>query len=533
MKTKLPFIMFAAALLAVSSIRPAFAWRSALYPNGWTPGYTDGLGRFLHDFSYAGYHNGEAPIPTIAGPIFNAAATYGADPTGATDSTASIQAAINDAITTGGVVLIPTGLYRCDSVLSITGDNVVLRGQGPANTKIYFTKADAAVTYDGHIHFQGAVSWGADVPLAVDGANRSFTVGLADATSLSVGQEVGVGWVITPAFIAEHGMTGTWTAFTNQWKPVFRRKIVSINTATTPHTVKFDVPLRYPAKTRDFASIRPLVPPPAKHGYLKECGVEDLAISNAVDATLANSLNQVQAILFRDSEDCWVRNVESFASPLPAAGGTQHVQSGGIDVENSNRITVADSRMQLAQNRGSGGNGYLFQVSRSNEVLFRDCYAYAGRHNFIQNWDFGTTGCVWLRCTASSDTGGSEYHHSLAMACLVDSCIQQSSNWEGGNRKLESSGAGHSVTESAFWNMTGTSGSVGSWNYGWGYVIGTGPGVTVFTGDEFFFGKDDGTAPEDYKEGLGTASTLVPQSLYEDQFIKRHINAVGAWASFE
>jgi hypothetical protein len=32
------------------------SWRSKLYPENWKPGFNDGQGRFLHDFSFAGYH---------------------------------------------------------------------------------------------------------------------------------------------------------------------------------------------------------------------------------------------------------------------------------------------------------------------------------------------------------------------------------------------------------------------------------------------------------------------------------------------
>lgn len=38
-------------------------WRSALYPVDWTPDFRDAQGRFIHDFSYAGYHGGLADIP--------------------------------------------------------------------------------------------------------------------------------------------------------------------------------------------------------------------------------------------------------------------------------------------------------------------------------------------------------------------------------------------------------------------------------------------------------------------------------------
>ena len=41
--------------------------RSRLYPSDWTPGMLDGQGRFLPDFSYAGYKNGEQEPPTAPG----------------------------------------------------------------------------------------------------------------------------------------------------------------------------------------------------------------------------------------------------------------------------------------------------------------------------------------------------------------------------------------------------------------------------------------------------------------------------------
>ena len=122
--------------------------------------------------------------------------------------------------------------------------------------------------------------------------------------------------------------------------------------------------------------------------------------------------------------------------------------------------------MEKAQNRGGGGAGYLFEISRSSEVLTRDCTAIAGRHNFIQNWDFGASGLVWLRCVSQEGrgfsnsrdrrgySGLSEYHHSLAMACLVDSCTLDD-GWFGGNRHDWGAGAGNTVTQSVYWNTRG------------------------------------------------------------------------------
>ena len=91
--------------------------------------------------------------------------------------------------------------------------------------------------------------------------------------------------------------------------------------------------------------------------------------------------------------------------------------------------------MGHAMNRGGGGNGYLFEMRRSSELLFRDCEGTAGRHNSIQNWGFGATGSVWLRVKSAEGrsliekdsnvggTGYSEFHHSLATANLIDASV--------------------------------------------------------------------------------------------------------------
>jgi len=332
---------------------------------------------------------------------------------------------------------------------------------------------------------------------------------------------VNIGWVITDDFIAEHNMTGTWVSFNGQWKPFFRRIVTNVNLGSSPHEVTLDVPLRYPAKLRDQASLR------KETGHIEEAGLEYLSVANSVDWDEAWDEERVHAVAFRNAKDCWIRNVNSFDPPY-APGAGYHLQSGGLYILSSKRMTVENCMMEKAQHRGGGGCGYLFEISKSNEILIRDCVGSEGRHNFIQNWDFGTTGCVFLRCVSTGGrcltskydfigyTCDSEYHHSLSMACLVDQCTIQD-GWYGGNRGDWSSGAGHSVTQSVYWNTDG-GGHINSWQYGWGYIIGT-QGVTVTT---FMLGDSaTGTGPEDFKEGLNNGENLVPQSLYEDQRAKR------------
>jgi hypothetical protein len=501
-------------------------WRSALYPADWTPSFTDPAGDFLHDFSYAGYRNGASPpgAPASA-PVLDVVAAYGADPTGVADATAPVQQALADASAQGGaVVYLPEGLYRLDGQLTVSASNVVLRGAGPDQTRLFFTKT-AGMSYASHLRFAGDGAVDLELPLTSDGVPRASSVEVADPGDLAPGDDVAVGFVITPEFIDEHGMTGTWMAFNGTWQPFFRRTVVAVDKTASPPRVVLDVPLRYPVKTRDLASVR------RQTGLLHECGVESLGVSNAVSWDDAWTVSQVHAVELTRTQDCWVRDVASFASPLspttgPGAGA--HLQSGGVLVTESKRVTIAGVQLGLSENRGDGGNGYLFEVQRSSEILFRDSIGDGGRHNFIQNWGFGTTGCVWLRvqsrngvALSSKDdtfnfTGLSEFHHSLATANLVDA-----SSFDDGfsivNRGAESTGAGHTGTENVLWNLDGK-GSVRSLQWKTGYLIGT-RGLYPVTDSPLPIAL--GTAPVDFIEGIDQGATLTPSSLYEDQLARR------------
>lgn len=500
-------------------------WRSALYPEDWTPELTDSEGRFLHDFSYAGYHNGEDEPPDDVPGLMRSVLDEGADPSGMSDSTAAIQATIAAVEQAGGgVVLIPAGSYRCDGVLEVGASGVVIRGEGP-DSQVWFTR-DVDMTSTDHLTFRGSVVQSDEFPLIVDGAARSHVVRVADAASLMVGDSVNVGWVITDEFVEAHQMTGIWMAFNGQWRPFFRREVVGVECDAQGCDVELDVPLRYPALLRDQASLR------VETGYLHEVGVEYLAVSTVSDdweQAWANDLTH--AIGFIGVADGWIRGVTSFESPNSVDDKGRHLMSGGIYVGDSKRVTVSDCVMQRPQHRGEGGNGYLFEISRSGEVLTRDSEGYEGRHNFIQNWDFGTSGCVWLRArteggvlyTDSTETvsylGYSDYHHSLPMANLVDASRIED-GWHSVNRTSYSSGAGQSGTQNVFWNSSG-SGRIRSFQFAWGYVIGT-SGLKVErllsegTNFESIF-----TEPEDWVEGIDAPDQLEPASLYEDQLARR------------
>ncbi len=504
-----------------SEIGEPTPWRSALFPEDWTPEWTSPAGLFLHDLSWAGYQHGEAPLPeTIEGPVVDVVVEHGADPTGVLDATAPIQAAIDQVQAAGGgVVHVPAGLYRVEDLLSVTASHVVIRGEGPEASRLYFTRDhDMQGVYS--LRLSGEVSVEAELPLVADAAGRDLIVQVADASGLAPGDDVEVGWVITEAFVEEHGMAGTWKAFNGKWQTFFRRNVAAVDLTSEPHVVTLDVPLRYPTLLRDQAAIRKV------SGYLQGVGVRELGLANAVGWSEAWAYDRAHVLGLVSVSDAFVQDVHSFpspAAPTEGYGADDHLQSGGIMVKHSKRVTVADCVMERAQNRGGGGNGYLYEIMASSEVLTRDSVGRAGRHNFIQNWGFGTTGCVWLRCLSEEGVvalsealplgavGVSEYHHSLATANLVDDCTLHD-GWKAENRQDWSSGAGHTATETILWRPHGQ-GRVFSRQFGMGYVIGADLEVITVPAGQ----GGEGTAPEDWNEGVGLGATLVPASLYEAQ----------------
>lgn len=506
----------------------AAAWRSALYPEDWAPGFgVDGWA--LVDFSHAGYHgDGRAlPVPGPDGAMH--VADFGGDPSGAADSTAAVQAAVDAAAAAGGgVVWLGAGVWRVDGQVTVRSSGVVLAGAGADQTRLVFPTPSGRA-FDAHLRFFGAPVARRAAPLVEDAIAGADRVRVGPGHGIAPGDDVQVGWAITEDFRAVHGMEDYWGFSADAWRPFFRRTVVAVVPgAGGADEVVLDVPLRYPALLRDGARIEVV------EGLLTEVGLSGVAVSDATarwEDAWAES--QAHVVWMRGVKDAFVVGVESFAGPQ--GDGAHHLRSGGVLIEASRRVTVADSRLADPQHRGEGGNGYLFEVRQSNEVLIRDSEAAHGRHNFIVNWDFGASGVVFLRTrsiggeafTSPTDTLGvtacSEYHHALAMANLVDDSWADDC-WKAVNRLSYSSGAGHTATESVFWNLQGP-GALTSHQFGRGYVIGTETTAVMTEVLDIF--ESLGTAPEDHREGVGAPQPPDPPSLYEDQ-LQRRLGGTGA-----
>ncbi|MDA3822486.1 MAG: glycosyl hydrolase, partial [Bacteroidales bacterium] len=519
-------------------------WRSSLYPDTWYPGFKDSEGRFLHDFSYAGYHLGEDSIPFITENIVDITqAPYGADNTGADDVTTIIQNALNDVgVAGGGVVYLPAGTYRIRELSSLEGanaalhmkyDNVVLRGAGPQATFIFHDQA--ALRQKDVVHIRKAWSnWdtklGTQSYISEDLMEPTKVIPVESVVGFSIGDLIVVRNNMTTAFATEHLMEGIWDG---SWLDgvMFLRKIDSIDVGNS--TLIIDIPTRYYLKTRDAARVY--------HAgeHIKECGIENLSFGNkdnsktgwgeedySVSGTGAYDVHGSHVMQFKYAQDCWVKNVSTYKPEGNVAD--IEVLSNCLLMYMSRNITVDSCDFQKSQYEGGGGNGYMYTFS-SNDCLVKNSRANDSRHNY----DFKSTHCngnVILKSRGENSKYSSDYHMYLSMANLFDGFIVNGDYLECAFRPYGGVIHGYPSTQSVFYNTYGENYHVNkdyiidSRQFDWGIVSGTsGPfdqvKTTPVSGSQS--GYTYNTAPEDYVEGIGRGSDLRPVSLYEDQLKRR------------
>ncbi len=533
------------------------SWRSALYPaEGWNPeaALLD-VDPVIQDFSYAGYRRGEAPIPTVAGPIFDAsAAPYGADATGASDSTAAIQAAIDAAgADGGGVVYLPAGTYRlavpddAAQALLINRPGVVLRGAGREKTFLLHTRYSgvrkkAVIRVLGSEKARLLADGDVVAPLSADLRHSTRVIPVRSTDGFAVGDLVTIRNDITPEWVDEHREPG-WRGHEARLRGIgYRREIVAIDPAAGTLTV--DVPVRYALKLRDRARVVRVEGKP-----LVEVGLEDFSIGNIQHpgdswgtddfnkpGTAAQDVSGFTAIVFEQASHSWMRRVASF---LPKRNTTTaHLLSNGLHVRQSTHLTIEDCFFQRTQYGGGDGNGYMFALIGAQECLIRRSEARLARHGFAMSLST-TSGNVLLDCldadtaqalgagTVYETTGkGSDQHMWFSQANLIDHCTGENSWFEAVYRPFPRSGPPplHALTSvhSVYWNTRGTGAIkdaiVKSEQYLHGYVIGTrGERSRV----ELTARNRAATDPVDHVEGEGRGDTLEPGSLYLDQLRRR------------
>jgi len=245
----------------------------------------------LPDFSYAGYKRGEAAIVT-KGKVFDVRA-YGATPDDRTDDLLAIKRAVSAARGNGGgIVQFPPGRFLINTNMAERGaifigsDNIVLRGSGCGAGG---TIVHSIHPYGGgmphnikRLHLGRTVLLISSKPetkpiksrralckVTADARRETFTVGVDDASSLSVGGRVLLysgNSNILRDMTAPYEVEPEWTSIAQN-----KAYVAEIHTiaAIADDRVTFAEPIRYDVKAAQGWEIRP-------HKPISGIGVEDI-----------------------------------------------------------------------------------------------------------------------------------------------------------------------------------------------------------------------------------------------------------------
>jgi hypothetical protein len=533
----LMLVSMAVPNVAATMTGDATVWYSSLYPPDWTPGYQDQQGRFIQDFSFAGYHAGEKPIPTDALlPIIDVTQPpFTADPTGQRDSTLAIQAAIDTAgAQGGGTVYLPAGIYALSipnttakAALIIQHSNIRLVGDGPDKT---FLRLDSQqVRSKSMILVAGQGAWNNPLAnstqrIAADLWYPTQIIPLEGTIRYQVGDWVVITHDTTFDWIQDHNMTDLWRPNTIPGT-TFYRQVMAIDTDN--NAIIIDAPIRYYLLRRDNARVYQVAKP------VEEVGLSGFSVgmrqhmgagwgSNDynVQGTAAWDVHDSYTLRFNHAINSWIDNVSSYR---PEGNDTIHLLSNGVLLYHSRFITVSHVDLRNPQYQGGGGNGYLYTLI-ANDNLIINSAAYNGRHNYDFKQGYAN-GNVISRCYSSSPLGlQSDFHMHLSPSNLIDNITLDQDRFNAGWRGTSGTiPHGLTTTQTVLWNTDALSYLPGSPNsiinseqFGWGYVIGTqGPAYQIN------LGASTRMLPVDFAEGIGKSATLYPQSLYEDQLARR------------
>lgn len=522
MQKSLGLIFF---FLIVLFFRVEGQWRSNLYPADWVPPdaskdfYTDG---FIQDFSYAGYHLGEIPIPDIKDNLLDVTqAPFNADKTGELDATASIQAAIDQATKDGGgVIYLPAGTYKVsagnkDECLRISSSNLVLRGAGIGQTFLFNDDQEMNSKAIIRVKPVEGTNWDrlptTPAQITQDLRGPTHIIPVDQPVLFKVGDEVIVRNQITPAWANEH-LEPEWasSSVANSLDGLLHFRVVTAVDLVNK-TITIDAPTRYTLLTRDQPTVNI-----STSNMLSEIGLEDFSIGNREVVTNENDWLEVDgngipragllddgahtdigrgayncskssAININRVTNSWVKNVHTY-QPTVNIYGT-HILSDGTVLDQCRALTLENVFMGFSQYGGGSGNAYGFRIE-SSDCLFDNCTAELTRHgfSFVRMYAHGnvlhqSTCKESGRCTGNTIGGlktgssGSDFHQWFSTSNLIDQMSVNKSYWSAIHRKGVGSNHNAVTAHSVFWNFTANDSPNGyairSTQTRYGYVVGT------------------------------------------------------------
>lgn len=460
----------------------------------------DEKGNTVPDFSYVGYKNGEAPIPTF--PVVKTVSPV----TG--DNLANIQAAIDevekrkpDAKGIRGAVLLKKGEYRVEGTLAIEAGGIVLMGEGTGQdgTRIIATqrKKHDLILFRGQSgaivnpHFTQKVK-GEYLPIGA----RTFVV--ESGHSFRPGDRVMFQRKPNQKWIALLGMDKLKDSDPNDtnWSPssytVNYKRIV---TKVDGNAITLDAPLVDPVEA-GYAEAYLI-----KYDWVGR--IENVGIENIRMISEFSNENDEEhgwdAVTFDNVENGWVRNIEA-----------HHFGYSAVTIEkSSSNISVLDSKCIDPVSQTTGGRKYSFNVGGQRNLV-KNCMTRGGRHDYVTGSQVAGPN-VFVKCTAEDQKSNIGPHHRWATGLLFDNIVGNGS-MDVENRRNSGSGHGWAGAQVMFWNCTANNMIVQD---------PPGPHVNWAVGNK----ANVTNKRRDVEFPLGlveqTGKHVIPESLYEAQLAER------------
>jgi hypothetical protein len=483
-------------------------------PDGQLVYKTTDRGDRIMDFSFAGYMGGGVALPDVPVKVT-------VQPSGGTDDTAAIQAAIDQVSSmpledgVRGAVLLGPGKFTCSKSITMGASGVVLRGSGSGlnGTTVYMVGEKHRAILVGaqrdrvpgeeepqasEQHKSESVRTTITDAYVPSGAS-AFTV--ANAHGLAVGDLVVIRRPTTAAWVkfmqmdtlTRDGRPQTWVATSRSSDS--ERTITAID----GNKITIDIPLAnsYEAKYVD---------PPGtivtKLGALKRvqnAGVENLHIQ-CEPMEMAYGQHPFSAIRI-NGEDCWVRDV--FCD-----------QTMNATVLSGKRITMQNVVVKHTYANLGASKPTDFSIEGS-QVLLDRCRITGDNMYFVWTGSLIAGPNVLLNCTFNGRGSRVQPHQRWATGMLVDNCRVPEGGIDFMNRGAMGSGHGWTIGWAVAWNCLAST-----------YVIQNPPGVMNWAIG--CIGRRDQTArpfdaqpvlPEGVFDSHG--SPVTPQSLYLAQLEQR------------
>lgn len=411
---------------------PAVIWHSELvYPGAdgeLNYALDDASHKKIPNFSFAGYRNGEAPIPTV--PAVKTISSIA----GEVDATARINAALAevaampmDANGFRGALQLGPGLYQVAGTIELKYSGVVLRGSGRSNdpavgTIIKSTATSGIENPEGGVECpirigskNQDVDWktriGDTIPLAPEVALAgSRRLKLAPNTSLSVGDNIIIWHRCTPEWIA--AINGGGVELDEPWQPgdqpiMYNRTIKAIDedeiVICAPIFNDLD-----PSLSEIFVYKWPNM------NEVANSGVEDLRVDMVEPPTGLPNNHADSCIVIERSRDTWVRNA-----------ATTRFKQSGVMVRRSHRVTVENVWALEPRSELKGGFRYNFCAGyMAQQVLFTDVVAAEARHAFVAGGGASASGVVWLDAVSKNGYLESGGHAHWSQGLLFDNVTE-------------------------------------------------------------------------------------------------------------